>query len=264
LEDQKYNPPSFAELLSKGYREFREILQTQNISLKIKEFRHFSRDVLIEKHVSDNPIIIDSLVELIFADESRDTHSWEAFLLKNLVGKNSRIVGVEYYLGAFLKLFEIMGIQHIYLLVDELEDLRTQRLSRMAATEYLATLRRMIQVNYRHFSFVLASARDAWNELKLYYPAIEDRFPVEIDLVRNPDEIKSIIRNYLEEVRVQDQGVNEWWPFTEEALDTLIKLKSVTLRHVITECRKLIDDAIAQEIDPPIDSKFVEQTYNRF
>ena len=79
----------------------------------------------------------------------------------------------------------------------------------------------MIQASSDSFSLVLASARDAWNELKLYYPAIEDRFPVTVELIRSPDDVKQVIANYLEEERFEDvePSGNAYFPFSESALD---------------------------------------------
>jgi len=259
LENQTWQPPWYSDLFFTGYREFRQKLHNQNIQLKSQEIRRFAHEVLMAE-VIDNLIIVESLVGLVFGEESRDARSWESFLLSSLVGKRGQVVGVEFYLGAFLRLFEIMGIHHIYLLVDELEDLRTQRLSKKAATEYLATLRRMIQHNYKMFSFALASTRDAWNELKLYYPAIEDRFPITVDLVRGPEQVKPVVAKYLKEARDgKHPEDNPWFPFSEAAVDRLIEIRGYILRHVITECRRLIDIGIREGVTPPLTLKFVEE-----
>lgn len=258
LEDRTWQPFWYSDLFFTGYREFCKRLQDQNVQLKTKEIRRFTLDVLAEE-VTDNLIIVESLVNLVFGDESRDARSWESFLVSSLVGRKKQVVGVEFYLEAFLRLFEIMGVHHIYLLVDELEDLRTQRLTKKAATEYLATLRRMIQHNYRRFSFVLASTRDAWNDLRLYYPAIEDRFPRTIDLTGGPEHAKSVVAEYLEKARDGEYpSDNPWFPFSEAAIDRLIEIRGHILRHVITECRRLIDIGIREEATPPLTLEFVE------
>lgn len=253
--NQSYQPAWFIDLFSKGYREFRHLLKAQNVILKPKEMKLFAQQTLAAE-VSDNPLIVEGLLALVFDDETKDASSWESFLVRNL--KRGQAVGVEYYLGAFLRLFEIMGIRHVYLLVDELEDLRTQRLSKKAATEYLAALRRMIQHNYRLFSFVLASTRDAWNELKLLYPAIEDRFPVRADLIRNPADVKRVVATYLQKARIDKYEGSDWFPFDETAVDRVIQLRGTVLRHVITECRKLLDVGANQKTEPPFSAKFVE------
>lgn len=264
LEGQAYRPPWYSNLFSISYQEFRKALKQQHVDLKSKVMRQFAQDVIL-RDVTDNVIIAGSLVDLILDDETRDASSWESFLLGSLSQKRGQIVGVEFYLGAFLRLFEIMGIRHIYLLVDELEDLRTQRLSKKAATEYLATLRRMIQHNYQKFSFVLASTRDAWEELKILYPAIEDRFKTVVDLVRGPEEVKQVVARYLEQARPKESTrasspeADPWFPFCEAAIDLLIERRGIVLRHVITECRRLIDLGLDGEVPPPLTRQFIEQ-----
>jgi hypothetical protein len=259
LENREpWQPPWYSGLFFTSYREFRQKLRSQNVQFKPEKIRQFACEVLSQE-LTDNLIITESLLGLVFGDESGDAHSWESFLVSSVAGSRGKAVGVEFYLGAFLRLFETMGIHHVYLLVDELEDLRTQRLSKRAATEYLATLRRMIQHNYKRFSFVLASARDAWNELKLYYPAIEDRFPVIVDLLRGPDQVKPMVATYLEKARDGEYPAdNCWFPFSEEAVDRLIAMRGSILRHVITECRRLIDIGLQESIAPPLSPEFVE------
>ncbi len=255
LERQTYHPGWYSQLFSLGYREFRRALKEQNVELNSKEMRKYARGVLA-KELTDNSIIVESLLGLVFDDESKDIGSWESFLVSSLTGRKGQAVGVEYYLEAILGLFKIMGVQHVYLLVDELEDLRTQRISPKAATEYLAALRRMIQHNYKMFSFVLASTRDAWQELKLYYPAIDDRFPEKMDLFRNSGQVKQIIAKYLYEAR-NGQAVDKWFPFSERAVDRLLEIRGPILRHVMTECRRLIDLAVDAGITPPLDEEFI-------
>lgn len=259
-EPAVYTPPWYNTLFAFGYREFRNELEKRKITIKGKEIREYSKEVLFAE-VSDNPLIVDSLVSLIFEDGSKLAGNWENFIVSNFFSSKGQAIGIEYFLEAFLKLFEIMGIYHVYLLVDELEDLRTQRIGKKAATEYLAALRRMIQHNYKRFSFVLTSARDAWDDLKLLYPAIEDRFPVKIELVRNPEAIKKVILKYLTEERAKNNitAPSDWYPFEEAAIDRLISLRGIVLRHVITECRKLIDFAIEEGTNLPIDVNFVEK-----
>lgn len=255
---EEWQTPWFEGLLFAGYREFRQKLRRKGIELDADAMRQLACNVLMEE-VTSNLIIAESLAELILSDESKYARSWESFLATSIAGKRGRTVGVEFYLEALLGLFELMGIHHIYLLVDEIEDLRTQRLSKRAATEYLAVLRRMIQHNYSRFSFLLASTRDAWNDLKYYYPAIEDRFPVTIDLIRDLGEVKQVVLKYLGEARPDGFENDPWFPFSEAAIDHLIEIRGLILRHVITECRSLIDTALRKELDPPITPGFVEE-----
>ena len=115
LEQNNYKPSYYNALLSGGFREFRDILGENNIKLDNTKIRDYSKRVLTQHEVSDNPIIIDSLLDLIFSNASKDVHTWENFLTKSFLGKNSKIIGIEFYLRAILSLFKIMGIQHLYL-----------------------------------------------------------------------------------------------------------------------------------------------------
>lgn len=256
---EKWQPEWYKTLFSLGYREFNQRLDEQNIHLKIKDIQPFARDVL-QSEVINNEIIVESFLGLIFKDEAKITDSWESFLTNSVSGKRGRVIGEDLYLEAILKLFRGIGIRHIYLLVDEIEDLRTSRLSKKAAVEYLATLRRMIQHNYKMFSFVLASTPDAWNELILYYHAIQDRFPVTIDLIGDINRTKEVIAKYLQETRPEEYVAHDrWFPFSESAIDKLIELRGISLRDILKECRRLIDYGVQHEVSPSFSSEFIEE-----
>lgn len=256
-EDAKDVPPSF-RFFSEGYRDFTKKMDSWNVKLKTNELRMFAREVLVERSIQDS--IADSFAGLLFGDESKDPSSWESFLLDNLTGGAKYRIGIEYYLEGILQLFEIMGLRHIYLLVDEFEDLRTQRLRPAAATEYLAALRRMIQHNATRFSFILASARDAWKDLNQWYPAFGDRFPETIELSSNPASIKPMVAYYLKMARLDDQELT-FHPFTEDAVDHLLTLVEPTPRNVLRAAYRVIEEGLDTGESAPLSSNFVQNSY---
>jgi energy-coupling factor transporter ATP-binding protein EcfA2 len=257
LEGLEFNVPWAVTLFQQNYREFLELLTANKIILNMEKMRKFSRKALQERLDSDESIV-ESLVNLVFSKEGDNVNIWEAMLVGGFSGRRGQ--GVEYYLEAFLKLFREMGVRHVYLLVDEVEDLRTQRISPKAATEYLATLRRMIQHNYKHFSFALASTQDAWKELDALYPSIGDRFPERIVLSREPAQLKDIVLNYLEKARPADgEEYDSWFPFTEESLDKIIQIRGNVLRHVLTACRKVLDHMVDNSLPAPINPDLIDE-----
>jgi type II secretory pathway predicted ATPase ExeA len=242
-----------------GYREFILLLKETGLELNHNLLHDFARDALTSRVRFDAAAIADDLIQLIAGDEAKSQQSWETFLSSRLMSSRKSSIGIEYYLQAFLALFGSTGVRHVYLLVDELEDLQTQRLTTKAASEYLATLRRMINHNYARFSFVLACTGDAWKRLTALYPAIEDRFPLRISLQRAPEETKNVVKRYLQTAR-HGKTRNDWAPFTEEAVGAVIEMRGVILRHVLTALRDVLDTAVAAGHQPPIDEDFV-RTY---
>lgn len=250
------------DIFGLSYREFAKLLRDKNLVLEKGAFQGFAREVLTQKtKISDQ--ITEDLIQLIpvSGKESQNSRSWEAFISTRLMSSKRGTLGVEFYLEAFLQLFKCSGIRHIYLLVDELEDLRTVRLSPKAAVEYLATLRKMIQHNYRMFSLVLACTRDAWDELLSLYPAIQDRFPIVIDLLPSKVDYKEVVKKYLSEARIEGQTVPDpWFPFTEEAIDEVINKRGGVIRHVLTALRTVLDGAAHGNIGPQINAEFVRSS----
>jgi hypothetical protein len=251
-----YVPQAFQHVFSLSHYQFMALFRQQGVKLSHRKLQDFAQEALAGDLNVRSETLPSDLAGLIATDDT--FQAWESFLTSRLLSPR-RSLGTEYYLEAFLQLFRASGTRHIYLLVDELEDLRTQRVNKKQATEYLATLRRMIQHNYRMFSFVLACTRDAWNDLKGLYPAIEDRFPIALDLASSALDIKAIVGHYLGQVRVDDGSpAQEWQPFTEEAVDEVIRRRGLVLRHVLTEMRSLLDAAADQQIPPPIGVAFVQ------
>lgn len=244
------------DLFGLSYREFAKQLRDNKLALEKGTFQGFAREVLSQKiRISEQ--ITEDLIQLISATESQNSRSWEVFISSRLMSSKKGTLGVEYYLEAFLELFKYSGLRHIYLLVDEIEDLRTHRLSEKAAVEYLATLRKMIQHNYRMFSFVLACTRDAWDEILSLYPAIQDRFPIVIDLLPSNADYKAVVAKYLKEARIEGQAVaNPWVPFSEEAVDEIINKRGGVIRHVLTDLRSVLDAAAHANIGPEINAEF--------
>lgn len=256
---QNYKPSVFANLFATGYRQFLRTLTNTKQKLDIQYMKVYARQVLLDR-ISGNPIIVDSLLNLMFQSEVKDVRSWESFLSSSFAGRRGQVVGVEYYLEAILNLFIESKYQHVYLLVDEVEDLRTSGISQRALVNYLNALRRMIQHNYKRFSFVLASTRDAWNDIMEVYTPIADRFPIQLDLTSTSGHTKSVVANYLRLSRTEDtcQGP-PWHPFSEEAVDKLVALRGNVLRHVLTECRRLIDLGLELQTPPPLSADFVAE-----
>jgi len=259
FHDDRSDPFEGQDIFALSYREFAKLLRDNNLVLEKGAFQGFAREVLSQRtKISDQ--ITEDLIQLIpvSATESQNSRSWEVFISTRLMSSKKGAMGVEYYLEAFLQLFKYSGIRHVYLFVDELEDLRTVRLTPKAAVEYLATLRKMIQHNYRMFSFVLACTRDAWDELLTLYPAIQDRFPIVIDLLPSNIDYKEIVKKYLSEARVEGQTVpNPWFPFTEEAIDEVINKRGGVIRHVLTALRTVLDSAAHENFGPEINREFV-------
>jgi len=110
------------------------------------------------------------------------------------------------------------------------------------------------------FSFILASTRDAWADIEAIYTPIADRFPIKLDLTGNPQRMEEVIANYLESARPEDSAVTDrWYPFRDDAVSRLIELRGNILRHVLTECRHLIDVGIEKQVSAPLSPEFVEE-----
>ncbi len=137
------------------------------------------------------------------------------------------------YFRTILKTLSLgMGAQSIAFLIDEFEEIGLQkRLTKRAAHDYLATLKRLINLAQSaevDFWIFLSMTEDAYDTTKKLEPALMSRFPTQSGDDRvlhikplSPDEALSMIRLRLEGARPKetDLQAGSLFPFPENILD---------------------------------------------
>ena len=131
------------------------------------------------------------------------------------------------YFGAILRtLARGSGADAVAFLIDEFEEIGLQkRLTKRAAHDYLATLKRLINLSRNednHFWLFLSMTPDAYETTRELEPALVERFTGQDSLVRvpplQPDDVVALIQSRLDAARPDESTdrIGRLFPFSEE------------------------------------------------
>lgn len=194
--------------------------------------------------VSDN-LGINKSWDIITSGSSAELNKREVYILKAIVN----IVKSEMDYNSFI------------ILVDEFEEITTERLKPTDIDNYLRNLRSLID-REKNWCSVFAMTGLALENIRTYSPPLAARIDNRIvDLQRlDKESCTTLISNYLSIAR-EDQDCNIS-PFTISAIETLLNTKDKQLagspRFVVKTCYMLLQRA-AEELDASahIDEEFV-------
>lgn len=194
--------------------------------------------------VSDN-LGINKSWDIITSGSSAELNKREVYILKAIVN----IVKSEMDYNSFI------------ILVDEFEEITTERLKPTDIDNYLRNLRSLID-REKNWCSVFAMTGLALENIRTYSPPLAARIDDRIvDLQRlDKESCTTLISNYLSIAR-EDQDCNIS-PFTISAIETLLNTKDKQLagspRFVVKTCYMLLQRA-AEELDASaqIDEEFV-------
>lgn len=254
-----------ADIFEKQYLNYKVLLdellniskpsQKKEIVKKIKEhmikcYTGFFKSSVVADYfydiVSDN-LGINKSWDIITSGSSVELNKREVYILKAIVN----IVKSE------------MGYTSFIILVDEFEEITTERLKPTDIDNYLRNLRSLID-REKNWCSVFAMTGLALENIKTYSPPLAARIDDRIvDLQRlDVESCMTLISNYLSLARDnQDFDIS---PFTKPAIETLLNTKDKQLagspRFVVKTCYMLLQRA-AEELDKDgqIDENFVRK-----
>ncbi len=229
--------------------------QKKEIVKKIKEhmikcYTGFFKSSVVADYfydiVSDN-LGINKSWDIITSGSSADLNKREVYILKAIVN----IVKKE------------MGYTSFIILVDEFEEITTERLKSTDIDNYLRNLRSLID-REKNWCSVFAMTGLALENIKTFSPPLAARIDDRIvDLQRlDVDSCVTLISNYL--LLARDNNEYDISPFTVHAIETLLNTKDKQLsgspRFVVKACYMLLQRA-AEELDKDakIDENFVHK-----
>lgn len=196
--------------------------------------------------VSDN-LGINKSWDIITSGSSAELNKREVYILKAIVN----IVKSEMDYNSFI------------ILVDEFEEITTERLKPTDIDNYLRNLRSLID-REKNWCSVFAMTGLALENIRTYSPPLAARIDDRIvDLQRlDKESCTTLISNYLSIAREnQDYDIS---PFTISAIETLLNTKDKQLagspRFIVKTCYMLLQRA-AEELDKgaQIDEEFVRK-----
>lgn len=162
--------------------------------------------------------------------------TWEALTsgkLKQITGKEADVIRY------IVKLLKREGFTHVYILVDEFEDLTTGRLSKIQLDNYVHNLRTLLD-QHREWCLLFAMNPLALERLRTISPPLADRITVrllEINSLNN-SETHSLIGRYLSLAHFNGE-----FPFTQEALEYVNSLCDGNVRRILKAAFALFESA---------------------
>lgn len=250
-----FNP--YADVNTTSYKQFLNVfIRSLNVQKKRKFDDLFSSIVqsILNKD-TDNSTVAYYFYEFISADFGINK-TWEALTsgkLKQMDGKEAE--AIRY----IVKLLKREGYTHVFILVDEFEDLTAGRLTKAQQDNYIHNLRILLD-QHREWCLLFAINPHALERLQVLSPPLADRVLVRriaLDNLSN-EEVKRVYETYLSLAKYQGD-----FPFTDEAVDYIRETNDGNLRRVLKAAFALFEAAADKGVRE-LDKDFVENNMPTF
>lgn len=235
-------------LFSEGFEEY---LRTYNSPRWKPKILSELQNAIVKAGVTEDEEIAHRFARVVAEMPTRPYFEYRDFIAG---GKSTLVAEGEEakYFNAILSTLRISGgINAVAFLIDEFEEVSIQkRLSRREAHDYLATLKRLLNLaKTEELWVVLAMTRDGVDKTKALEPALWERFTAdgkymfEIPALGRQDAY-GIIRARLANARFKDfQTPNEVFPFPEDVPSILKPATISNSRRLIKVCFYAISEA---------------------
>lgn len=247
----------YSEANTTSYKKFLDVFVKYMQPQKKKKFDEIFSGILrqiLNKDAKD-PTVGYYFYEFISSDYGVNK-TWEALTsgnLKQVAGKEADVIK---YIVTLLKR---EGFTHVFILVDEFEDLTEGRLSKVQLDNYVHNLRTLLD-QQREWILLFAMNPLALERLKKVSPPLADRISVRLMSIPNlsTEEIARVFIRYL-----TFAGYEGDVPFTEEAMDYLRETCDGNIRRILKAAFALFEVAADVKIKV-LDKAFVEENMPSF
>ena len=255
-EDQDACDP-YSETNTTSYKKFLDVFVKYMQPQKRKKFDEIFSGILrqiLNKDAKD-PTVGYYFYEFISSDYGVNK-TWEALTsgnLKQVAGKEADVIK---YIVTLLKR---EGFTHVFILVDEFEDLTEGRLSKVQLDNYVHNLRTLLD-QQREWILLFAMNPLALERLKKVSPPLADRISVRLMSIPNlsTEEIARVFNRYLTLA-----GYEGDVPFTIEAMDYLRETCDGNIRRILKAAFALFEIAADVKLKV-LDKTFVEDNMPSF
>ncbi len=224
---------SYKTFLNACYKSYGSAIQSNKFK---NDFFDFVINLLVAKH--RDPYICKKLMDLL--DEDLGMYkTWASVSLKGTRSIEKREVG---FIKTIMHLLKDNGFTHIYILVDEFEDITVGRLKKSQADNYLYNLRTLIDQE-REWAIVFAMIPEALDKIEELSPPLANRITtmtIEISKLTNKEAV-DLVANYLHFARLIEDN-SKLFPFTEESIETLNEHFNSNPRILLSRLFQIIED----------------------
>ena len=227
----------YSDINTTSYKQFLDVFIRQMNPQKKRRFDDLFSGI-VQKLLNDDAK--DSTVAYYFYEFISSAFginkTWEALTsgkLKQMEGKEAE--AIRY----IVKLLKREGFTHVFILVDEFEDLTAGRLSKAQLDNYIHNLRILLD-QHREWCLLFAINPHALERLQTLSPPLADRILVRKIALDNLDdeEVKKVYGVYLSLAKY-----NGDFPFTDEAVGFIRETSDGNLRRVLKAAFALFESA---------------------
>lgn len=257
FNDMKDSLNPYADVNTTSYKQFLDVFIRNMNSHKKREFDDLLSNIVqsILNKDTDNSTVAYYFYEFISSDFGINK-TWEALTsgkLKQMDGKEAE--AIRY----IVKLIKREGFTHVFILVDEFEDLTAGRLTKVQQDNYIHNLRILLD-QHREWCLLFAINPHALERLQVLSPPLADRVLVRriaLDNLSN-EEVKAVYGTYLSLAKYQGK-----LPFTDDAIDYIRESNDGNMRRVLKSAYALFEAAADKGI-MELNKEFVENNMPTF
>ena len=223
-------------------------LRTPEQKAAIQIFKNYLVKCFAEKYE------ISSIAEYFYdivTDNTSVTKSWDQLITGNIKNIDKREV---YLLRAIVDITkQYLDATDFIILADEFEEIAIGRLKDIDLDNYLRNLRSLIDKE-KNWCAVFAMNVDAYRKIEKMSPPLASRIGERVIELKPLDKesCRSMIQNYLDIARVDENAPSSLYPFDESAILSLLNTKEQKLqgspRFIIQSCYMLLQRA-AEDLD---------------
>jgi len=223
-------------------KDFQEKLKKEIIGYFNAKFNNSTIAIYFYSLLSED-IGINKTWELLSSGSSKDLEKKEVYIIR-----------------AIVDLIESNGFTDFYILVDEFEAVTAGRLTTTEVDRYVTNLRTLIDKE-RNWCSVFAMTGLALSKLRTASPPLAERISSRLIELKSigVEDAKLIVTNYLNLAREESLSIS---PFSDDALEELVKRSSGILRVFLRACFQVLQRA-CEELgkDKSIDAKYVKKHF---
>jgi len=183
----------------------------------------------------------EGLSAIMLGDRSSASRTWSQ-LTKTLPPYSTKKPVPAERMASLMTVFRSNGVEHLFLLIDEVEDVVFYRMTKRLRDDFTATLRAIIGEHGGNLSIALASNLPGWHLLVRGDASLEDRFKFRIELTElTSEEIHRLIGYYIEQAKAPASDVATRI-FQGPVIDLLFKFRRRMPRPILTACHSLVEN----------------------
>ena len=258
FDDLRDSLDPYADINTTSYKKFLDVFLKQLTPQRKRKFDDLFSDIVKQILNGDakDTTVAYYFYEFISSDFGVNK-TWEALTSGNLKQMSGKEADIIKYI---VKLLKREGFTHVFILVDEFEDLTVGgRLSKSQLDNYVHNLRILLD-QHREWCLLFAMNPLALERLRTISPPLADRISIrrlEISSL-NYNEARNVIDRYLSLANFKCE-----FPFTDEALSYLNEVCEGNVRRVLKAAFVLFEAAADAEVKI-MDKSFVEDNIPTF